>query len=191
MIRCRRSILYSSGRWAMKKSCLATVVLMAALSVVLVVVTLASPREWRSIYKWEAWYGNHPEFEFTGLLRRNTRTELLVKEDGSWEYLEGQATGATGTIYHASAPDCLYLLDRGCRNQTDLYVYSPREVRRKTLLGLEEVKTYDTRSRCLRILEEYIGVNVTIRGWTREETLRTPKVTIDIRVLIPGKIKRG
>lgn len=162
---------------------------MVCLCSLVFILVLASLGEWERVYKWKVWYGGHPEFEFTGLLRRNTRTEVFVKEDGSWEYLEGQPIEGRGYVSYAPVPDCLYLLDRTCHGQPDLYVYSPREIRRKTFLGTEEVETYDEASRCFKIFDRYLGRNVTIHGWTREETIRTPMASICVRVLVPGKIK--
>ena len=152
-------------------------------------LSVASPREWDRIYAWKAWYRGHAEFEFTGLLRRNLRTDVFVGEDGSWEYLEGQPIEGSGHIFPAPVPECLYLLDRSSGRQTDLYVYSPKEIRRKTFLGIEEIETYDDASRCFRVLEELLGRSVTIRGWIREETIQTPMLPIPVRILVPGKIK--
>ncbi len=145
--------------------------------------------EWERIYGWKQWYLGHPTYVFSGTLRRNERTDVFVREDGHWEYLEGRPPRGRGYVSPARVPSCDYILDRTIHGQSDIYIHSPREVTTKNLLGIEEVEHYDETSRPIRILEKYNGKNVSIRGWTREEIVHTPTLSIHVQTIIPGKIK--
>ncbi len=164
--------------------------LLAGLALFLTLV-MTPPKDWKRVYAWKPWYGGHAEFEFTGILRRNRRTEVFIDENGFWEFLDGQQIKGQGHISYARVPNCQYLLDRGSVNQTDLYIYSPTEIRRKKILGAEEVETYDQTSKCFRTLDNHLGSRVTIKGWTKQYTIQTPRVQIPVTILTPGEIRKA
>ena len=149
---------------------------------------LTSPREWQRAYAGAWWYRNHPEFEYAGLLRRNTRDSLFVKDDGSWEIIarDGPPVEGSGRFYSISKHNCNYLLDRAEQGREELYVFTPREMSRKTFIGIEEIASYRD------VLADYVGKYVIITGWERDQTITNPVLAgISVRVLVPGRIKEA